>query len=249
MSNLVEEQVSLFPAPLAEKPGKKRKLQFFWIGLVLAMVLSIAPCVTTFLFTFWHPILPLSADANTLYLADWSKDMDGWTGGDQWHWKQPGVISSQVLDPSTYTTPSQESLLFLAPYHPTDADIQIDAQIKSLDWGNTFVGDGPDFGILVGIDGQYMGYLCAAMPNYFSHVIDWSEEGITGYSGIGEAPDDFRQYVNFTVKIQHQVATFYLNGQWIAQATLTNYQPGGAVGLLSLYGAIEVQGFRIDKLS
>ena len=29
----------------------------------------------------------------------------------------------------------------------------MDAQIKSLDWGSTFVGDGPIFGVVIGVEG------------------------------------------------------------------------------------------------
>ncbi len=248
--NKQEEQMYPFSAPLAEERASGPRSQnaakrLLWAVLAITVATAVELGGWLWLATRYS-VQPLRADANTLYLADWSKDINGWTGGDQWHWKAPGVISSVPDSIPLYSQP--QDLFFLAPYHPSADDIEIDAQIKSLDWGNTFVGEGPIYGIVMGMDSQYMGYSCSEVPRFLGHVDDWTDQGITGYAGIDDAHLNFADYVNFTLKIQHHVVTLYLNGQQTAQATLPAYQTGGAVGVYSLYGTIEVEGFRVEKL-
>ncbi len=221
-------------------------LCLLWMGIAL-LVITACPLGGWFLWQFvtGYTVHPLSADANTLYLADWSKDLDSWMGGAQWHWKEPGVISSVPATIPLYSQPPD--LYFLSPYHPDANDIEIDAQIKSLDWGTTFVGDGPVFGIALEMDSQYRGYVCSEVPLFLGHV-GLPAQGITRYSGIDEAHIDFSHYVDFKVTIQRQVAALFLDGQQIARATLSAYHAGGSVGVYSLYGTIEVEGFRVEKL-
>jgi hypothetical protein len=189
---------------------------------------------------------PLRADAQTLYLADWSQDLDGWSGGAQWHWQERGVISSEDDRAAPFNAPSN---LFvphlLAPYRPSEANIQVDAQIKVLGYGFR---DETIFGILVGSDGQGIGYGCGL--NWGRAIQLWPQDsanGLTGYR-TGNAGADFSDYVTLTVTIRNRVMTLFIGGQMAAQATAPGYQAGGFVGVYATNGAVEVRSFRVDKL-
>jgi hypothetical protein len=100
----------------------------------------------------------------------------------------------------------------------------VDAQIKSLDWGSIFVGEGPLFGIIIGVDCQNNGYLCGSTwGKYIEHIQDWSDVGITDYSESDAEHPDFSQFVTVMIKIQKHVLTLFFNDQQVAQATLPSY--------------------------
>ncbi len=185
---------------------------------------------------------PLRADAQTLYMADLSKDLDGWSGGAQWHGQERGVISSED-NPAAPSNPFVPHLL--APYRPSEANIQVDAQIKVVGYGFR---DETIFGILVGSDRQGMGYGCGL--NWGREIQLWPEDSAKGLTGFttGNAGADFSDYVTLTVTIRNKVMTLFIAGQMAAQATAPGYQAGGFVGLYAANGAVEVRSFRVEKL-
>jgi hypothetical protein len=71
--------------------------QWFFVSMVALVAIVLMLTLGGYFFVNYLPGLdnqPLRADAQTLYMADWSKDLDSWSGGAQWHWQEHGVISS-----------------------------------------------------------------------------------------------------------------------------------------------------------
>lgn len=227
--------------------GRHFARRWLWAGIVFGLIVAVLLGGWAVFLNTTSALQPLRMDAHTLYLADWSKDTGGWSGGAQWHWKQSGVISSRIQTPPSAM--ATDDLLFLAPYQPSSADYEVDAQIRSLNWGATFVGEGPLFGVLIGVDSQRDGYLCGSIwGKYIEHIKDWSAAGISDYVTRPALNIDFSKVVTFSVIMRNHLIRVLLNGQQVAQAALPPVQSGGSVGLLSAFGAIEVQGFRVEQL-
>jgi|ERR1051326_2460530 hypothetical protein len=241
---------TFFTSPHAEAGARQavgRKREWYLLLIVLALIIALTAvlCMGTGFVQYFFSRQPLGADANTLYMADWSKGLGDWSGGSQWHWVELGVLSSE--DESSPPVSSADfNPLLLAPYRPSVANIQVDAQIKVLGYGFR---DETIFGIAVGFDNGGNGYACG---------LNWgrgiqgrpedSAERVTQYVQ-GNAGADFSDYVTLTVKIRDDRMTVLINGGEFAEATVPSYQAGGFVGLYASNGAVEVRGFRVDKLA
>jgi hypothetical protein len=234
------DQVTRSTPNLAEEKDRETSRQktsrrFLWragaIGISVVLIVSI-----------WIGFLntrcqPLRADANTLYLANWSKNLDHWSGGSQWHWQQPGVISSE----GALGTP-----LLLAPYHPSNADLEVDAQIKVL--GYSFR-DETIFGIVIGVDRQGNSYRCGLnWGRAIERLQGDPSEGIAGFTEDDSVGRDFSTYVTLRVTVEKNVMTLFFDEQQFAQATVTAFHADGSLGVFATNGAVEVQGFRVEKL-
>lgn len=209
-------------------PGQKPWRRFLWrgvlLGTCLVLLLSIGVIVLQ------KRSQPLRVDPNTLYLATSSEDLSISSLSSQWHWQELNLPGAFFV---------------VAPYHPTDEALEVDAQIKDPDPG--FQNDDA-FGIVIGMDIQGAGYVCgvtlnqpiAGYPGWDDHTI--KSETTSGVYG------HFADYVTVTVTIRQNVITLLYDGKLVAQASVTDYHADGLIGLFSTSG-VKVQGFRIERLS
>jgi hypothetical protein len=176
----------------ARRSWSKRWFIVFMVALVVIVLLWPTLTLGEHFFGRYLPgNRPLRVDSQTLYLADWSNDLDGWSGGAQWHWQERGAISSDEGNASAPSNPFAPHVFvphLLAPYRPSEANIRVDAQIKVL--GYAFR-DETIFGILVASDRQGMGYGCGL--NWGRNIQLWPEDSakrVTGYT-TGDGSADF----------------------------------------------------------
>jgi hypothetical protein len=84
MMNDQGNQGTPFSPPLAEEGGelfsrRHTARRFLWIGVALGLALALVLSGWAGFLNMRFTIQPLRADANTLYLANWSKDLDNWS--------------------------------------------------------------------------------------------------------------------------------------------------------------------------
>ena len=220
---------------------QKKSRRFLWGGLAFgAVVMVVLSTFVLYVYDRFNP-QPLRADTNTLYLADWSKGFDGWSGGKEWQWKQPGVIGTKDV-------PSDNDLL-LAPYHASNTNVQIDMQLKVIDPG--WVNDDSEQGIAIGVGAQGQGYRCGYNLLAAIELLqeNSSSAGVSDYRESNDTSDTWGNgFRTFTVTIRNNVITLFFDGQQVAQAIATAYDTAGSLGLYANGDMVEVQSFRIDKL-
>jgi hypothetical protein len=73
-------------------------------------------------------------------------------------------------------------------------------------------------------------------------------EGIAGFTEGDSVGRDFSTYVTLRVTIKKNVMMLFFDDQQFAQATVTAFHADGSLGLFATNGAVEVQGFRVEKL-
>jgi hypothetical protein len=238
--------------PVTNYPQKGRN-NCLIVGVTLGsvIILLLGLCITTYFYRSGFAsgsdsLQTLRADANTLYLANWSRDLDHWSKGSQesqWEWEKPGVIDTHG------TFSGSPSPLLLAPYQPNSRDIEVDAVIQDHVGFNEF----ENFGIVTGIDSQGNGYFSGEDfdREQFIERLSSGEDlhVMTQNTGGHSVEDTAEKYYLFTVKIQGNVITLFIDGWQVSQATLSDYHPGGSIGLYaSGDGEIAVVGFRVEKL-
>lgn len=170
-----------------------------------------------------------------LYQADWSKGMDGWSGGSQW-----GVNSSGIL---VSNGNSQNNKFIVAPYRPTTANYAVEAQIQFLQPLSPS-SDPTLFGIMVrgAAEGDKIGYDCymynnsarirvAADPN--SQVLQQTPYTLD------------TSWHTYRVEVNNNSIKCFIDNMQVLQVTDNTYMLPGEVGLLDINSQINVRSFTV----
>jgi hypothetical protein len=227
------------------KKLRRTRLSIVLIGIVILILVSVGFVVSSDLAQGQNALASLSADSNTLYLANWSKGLDNWSGGPGWQWKQSGMINSNNLMGSTTNPPA---FVLLAPYQPTSSAFQVTASIMDA---NATIYTTAHFGVVIGVNKSYDGYFCGlgqdgigidALSGGTDHKV------IVGQTNADGIDTSSPQYDVYTVQVRKNVITFFFDGQQEAQITVSTNLVGASIGLYADSG-VDVQGFRVEKLT
>ena len=191
----------------------------------------------------------LTADGHTLFLADWSTNLDNWSGGDEWKWIQRGIIGSDGGQNHQNYGSNPTDYLLMPSYRPTSADYEVDAQIQYV--RNT-QGSG-DFGIVLRVDESNGGYFCGFNgSNYDIALIPNGQSSTTSLLQTTGSRNSVKRdtgYPTERVRIQNNEITLFVDNQQVAQATDSTYLSAGVVGLRANGTVVDVHSFRVESLS
>lgn len=205
------------------------------------------------------PAVPavLGTDNKTLYITDWSKDLNHWTAGSEWKWIQSNVVGSDGGQGQQGYNENPHDYFLVAPYNPDNADYEIDAQIQYLHSASNNAGD---FGIIVRSDQDGNGYFCGFDASESHYDIELMHNNGYGslsttsltqnYATIGDNPITMdNQYHTYSTRVQKNVITLLVDGKQMAQVTDNTYLSAGLVGLRAYSTVVDVHSLRVEKVS
>lgn len=264
----VPQPVYSAPPQFVAVPVAPRRNRSCLITMIVLVVILFTSCggiaLTTQLSSMFKKSTPtvnpaytpvaLAPDSNTVYLADWSKGLNHWSGGAEWKWIQSGIIGSDggqsVQDYGDDSSPTM--YLLGAPYRPTNADYEVDAQIQYL---HNTGSNGGDFGIVLRVDRGANGYFCGYDGYDERYDIDLMQNGQgsmtsltsnNSYSDSSDTPGE--QYHTYKVTVEKNNIACFVDGKQVARVTDNTYLGAGSIGLRSYSTAIDVHSFRVEKM-
>jgi len=188
-----------------------------------------------------------------LYSSDWSKGMDGWTGGSDW-----SALNGMLVNNGTqYESNGEPSII--TPYLPASADYVVQADIQLVrysDGGAVTAMD--DFGIVVRSPNEGGGYklsicgssglgYCGTGKNNYEALLS---NGDPVYdTPLAESPlkPPFNWH-NYRIEVKGNTITVSIDGGFVFQATDNKYLAPGRVGLWSDRCQISARNFKITLL-
>lgn len=198
----------------------------------------------------------LTADTNTQYLSDWSRDFNHWVAGSEWRWIQSNIVGSDGGQGETDYGTNPHDYFLVAPYHPASADYEVDAQIQYLHSASSSEGD---FGIVLRSDQNGNGYFCGFNVSEGQYDIELMQYGGLGDltmtsltqngSNYGSSITMDNQYHTYSARVEKNVITLFVDSKQVAQVTDNTYLSPGYIGLRSYSTVVDIHSFRAEKLS
>ncbi len=185
----------------------------------------------------------LPIDRSTMYNANWSQDLNSWTGGSEWKWIENGLVGS---DGSMGGSGNARDYYFMAPYHPSGADYAVEAQVQFIRFTST---SSADAGVLVRTGSGDDGYFCGidSSKRVIIALVNGGNNSKVVISNTPGPPFE-HLYITIRVEVKKNVIAFFINGRQMAQAIDNTYLNAGMVGLRAMNAVVDVHSFQVKKI-
>jgi hypothetical protein len=224
------------PPPPPPSPAHRNRRFIILIGATLLVLILLGAGVITL----------LAQNNASLYTADWSSGLNGWTGSSEWSVANGELISNGHWsgNPTAPATTGGDTII--APYQPSTADYALQARIKILStpdkcWlalrGRVQNDDSGYNGYFVGYDAYFGDGIIA----YFAPKVGFVSLQSKSYS------PGFAWHI-YRAEFKGNQITLKIDGHTLLQVTNIANPNAGQVGLENGDCQIEVSGYRVFAL-